>query len=659
VANFAGKPDRLDFVPGPDADLEPELSSPACACRARWAWLTASALLAALACRPSSDGTLPTAPPKSDPPPPSLTVPQRPVLRDPIAPRERPNRRSAIGYNLDYPGDWTRMPPFIDYMKNARVWRGACEDSRVECDPAAHLDLDASGWVKSTRFRDIPEVSYARVETVVVTNEDASAVGRKFIVDWQGEGEIELFNAKVEKSADRRIEFALQKGPMYLRILSSDPKHDGNYVRQIRVYRADQAGLLDQGHTFNPEMLDYLKPFGSLRFMDWMESNKSGVCMGGSRAGQDCYTDLQECDGGGRCVMAGVWDERPLADQVSYLARSQYFDDKRPELGTRVGGYPVEVMVALANTAGTDAHFNMPALYEDEYVKRFASYVKEHLAPGLRATVEYSNETWNWGFPQAQYTNIEGRKLWPNEGSAWIQFGGSRMQRMCKLWKEVFAGQESRVRCLISPQTGWLDMAEKMLDCPAWVALHPELGKCSRDADAVSMTGYFSGCLQQKHNQPKLQAWLKQGKQFALDRFFEQLEFGKHMRCQSDENTGSLEETTKRYADFKRLADARSLEVYVYESGTHFDYDGKDPAVEQLFIDASRDPRMARLYRKNLDAFRQVGGTVFNAWGWIADKDMWSNSDNLADRSHPKYRTLSEFARDVPCWWKDCDRGQR
>ncbi|MET0411122.1 MAG: hypothetical protein ABW217_07485 [Polyangiaceae bacterium] len=632
-----------------------------CADRVRRAGVATSAALALLAlaaCRPSNDGALPSAPPTTAPPPTAVTPPSSPIPRDPIAPRERPNRRSAIGYNLDYPGDWTRMPPFIDYMKNARIWRGMCDDARTECDPAAHLDLDASGWVKSTRFRDIPDVSYARVEAVVVTNEDASAVGRKFIVDWQGEGDIELFNAKVEDKGERRIAFSLQQGPMYLRILASDPKRNGNYVRQIRVYRADQAQLLAQGHTFNPEMLDYLAPFGSLRFMDWMESNKSGVCMGGTRADQDCYTNGEECGGGGRCVMAGAWAERPRADQVSYLARSQYFDTARPELGSRVGGYPVEVMVALANTAGADPHFNMPALFEDEYVASFAAYVKENLAPGLRASIEYSNEVWNWGFPQTQYMNVEGRKLWPNEGSAWVQYGGSRMQRMCKLWKETFAGQEARIRCLISPQTGWLDMVEKMLDCPAWAALHPELGKCSRWADAVSLTGYFSGCLQQKHNTAKVQAWLAQGKPFALDRFFEQLEHGKHMRC-DEQYTGSLDETIQRYSDFKRIADARGLEIYVYESGTHFDYDGKDPAVAQLFVDASRDPRMGRLYRRNLEAFKQAGGTVFNAWGWIADKDMWSNSDNLGDRGHPKYRTLSEFGRGVPCWWKDCDRGQR
>lgn len=614
------------------------------------------ALAATAGCRPKNNEAMPaSAPPVASEAPAPLAAPSPAAF---IAPRERPNRRSAIGYNLDYPGDWTRLPPFIDYMKNARLWHGACADSDPSCDHVAQLDLDANGWVKSTRYRDGSGRAYDRVEAVVVTTEDPGAVGQTFVVDWQGEGEIELANAEVELEDEerRRIVFKLRPGPMYLRILSSDPNRNGNYLRNIRVYRPEHADLLAQGHLFNPEMLDYLAPFGSLRFMDWMESNKFGVCQRGPKHGQECYAD--DC-GGGRCVMAGKWSERPRADQVSFLARSQFFDPSRPELGSRVGGYPIEVMVALANVVGADPHFNMPALYEDEYVTELARYVKQNLAPGLRASVEYSNETWNWGFPQAQYANVEGRKLWPNEGSAWVQFAGSRAQRMCRSWKEVFAGETARVRCLIAPQTGWLEMGEKMLDCPAWEEMHPELGKCYRDADAVAITGYFSGCLQQKHNRPILQRWLAQGQSYALDRFFEQLEHGTHMRCDYDANTGSLEETIARYGEYKRLADARGLELYVYESGTHFDYDGNDEAIKELFVAASRDPRMARLYRKNLEAFKAAGGTIFNAWGWISSRDMWANSDSIRDRAHPKYDTLTRFAREVPCWWKDCDRGQR
>jgi hypothetical protein len=603
------------------------------------------------------DVEMPLPPP--DPPSPRPEAPVAQPTGGEPARTGTDNARSMVGYNLDYPGDWTGMPPFIDLMRNARVWQGSCGDADPHCDPMAHLSLDEHGWVKSLAYRDQPERAYDRVETVVLTNKHQSGCDGELVLDYQGTGEIEVTNADVLKRdpGARRLVFRPGEGPVFVRLLATDPQGKGDYLRNIRVYRADQLAALTKGKVFNPDMVAYLAPFGSLRFMDWMESNQRGLCSGGEAQGKDCYDD-DKC-GGGRCVMAGVWAERPRMDQPSLLARSQFLDTAHPERGVRVGGYPVELMVALANEVGADPHFNMPAAFQDEYVREFAGYVKKQLAPNLRATVEYSNETWNWGFPQAHYVHRLGRKLWPDEGSAYVQYAGSRMQHECRLWKDVFGDEKQRVRCLISPQTGWPDMARNMLDCPAWARLHPDLGACHEGADALAITGYFAGCLQEPQNEKHLRAWLGRGKAFALDRFFEQLENGNQLECSEKGARNSLVDTIELYTVFGRMADSRGLELYVYESGTHFNYDGKDPAVEQLFVAATRDPRIGELYTRNLLAFKQAGGTIINAWGWVDPNDMWANSDSVIDRSHPKYRALSDFAKNQPCAWARCDRSQR
>ena len=157
--------------------------------------------------------------------------------------------------------------------------------------------------------------------------------------------------------------------------------------------------------------------------------------------------------------MSGHWDERPTEQAPSRLASGQYLDVTAPELGTKVGGYSLETLVALANRVPADPHFNLPVDYDEDYVQRFAEYLRDHLALGLTATVEYSNEVWNWQFPQSQYANELGRQLWPDEGSAWMQFAAGRTHTACRIIKEVFAGQEERVRCLISPQTGYRSLA--------------------------------------------------------------------------------------------------------------------------------------------------------------------------------------------------------
>lgn len=588
-------------------------------------------------------------------PAPAPTMPEPEMMR-----AQRGNARSVVGYNLDFPGDWSGLVPFIDLMKNARAWTGSCPDGDPDCDGVSQLSLDERGWVRTLRYKDRRQHAYAYVETVVFTHTDQPGFDGDLVVDYQGSGELDLFNATIIRRdpGQRRLLFRAGKGPVFLRILASDPGGTGDHLRNIRVFRALDEQRLARGELFNPEMLEYLSPFGSLRFMDWMEGNQRGLCSGGPEHGQDCYAKPEDCPRG-RCVMAGKWSERPVPDQPSLLSRSQFLDNKRPGLGVRVGGYPVEIMVALANAVGADPHFNLPAAFEDEYARRFAAYVKEHLAPNLRATIEYSNETWNWGFPQATYVNQQGRALWPDEGSAWVQYAGSRMQHMCRLWKSVFGEQKERVRCLLSPQTGWIEMARAMLDCPAWARQHPELGACHEGADAVAITGYFSGCLQEPHNEPKLRAWLRRGPEYALDRFFEQLENGGLLECAEEGAKNSLVDLVQTYQAFGQMAAARGLDLYVYESGTHFNYEGKDPDVERLFIAASRDPRMGELYRKNLAAFKRAGGTIINAWGWIAPADMWANADHVNDRTHPKYRALRDFAASEPCSWPRCDRSQR
>lgn len=593
--------------------------------------------------------------PTTPPPPPSAPVEPGPP------PAAGANARSAVGYNLDFPGDWTGLPPFIDLMKNARIWHGSCSESDAECDGASQLSLDEQGWVRSLRYKDHADRAYAYVETVVLTLKDQPGLEGELVVTYEGEGEIELVNATVTKRDAQRIQFRAPKGSLFLRLNSTDPQNNGKYLKNIRVFRLDQSEALAKGELFNPEMLAYLAPFGSLRFMDWMEGNQYGLCSGGDRHGEACYDEIKDkgCPGG-RCVMAGAsWSERPRMDQPSLLSRSQFLDPKRPGLGVRVGGYPVEMLVALANAVGADPHFNLPAAYTDEFVREFARYVAQHLKPNLRATVEYSNETWNWGFPQATYVNLKGRKLWPDEGSAWVQYAGSRMQQLCRLWKEVFKERPERVRCLISPQTGWPEMAKNMLDCPAWADAHPELGACHKGADALAITGYFAGCLQEKHNEPKLREWLAQGKKVALDRFFEQLEKGGLLQCKEEGLETSLVDALRLYDKFSFMARARDLDLYVYESGTHFDHETKDPQIEQLFVDAAHDERMNALYRRNLEGFKEAGGTIINAWGWIGPNDSWANSDNLKDVRHPKYRALRDFAEGQPCWWQYCDRSQR
>ena len=69
-------------------------------------------------------------------------------------------------------------------------------------------------------------------------------------------------------------------------------------------------------------------------------------------------------------------------------------------------------MVALANQTGTEPWFTMPAGADEEYIRNFATYVRDHLDPGLQVHVEYSNEMWNWAFGQTQWLGAQTKAAW-------------------------------------------------------------------------------------------------------------------------------------------------------------------------------------------------------------------------------------------------------
>lgn len=558
--------------------------------------------LARRALSPIVDRVLGKAKTKHQPP---VTLPVQPLL---------------VGYNLDFPGDWSNLMPFIDLMHDARPWSGTCLDTDPKCDETAHLDLDSHGWPRSLRYRDDPTRSYGSIQTVFSTQQAVPDVGKTFLVTWEGEGELALFGADplTVDATKRAVTFVFHPGNKFIRILKSDPNGTGRYLRNIRIFRKDREPLLAKGELFNPDMLDYLKPFRSLRFMDWMQSN------------------VEE-------TRDALWSERARFDYFHWFG--QWVDPLAPKQGARLGGYPVEVLVALANKTGAHPHFNMPYRYTDDWVARFATYVRDHLAPELRATVEYSNEVWNWGFPQADYANREGRRLWPDEGSAWLQYMGMRAAKMSQIWRSVFAGQESRLRVVIAPQTGWPDASPASLDCPRWVAMQSGRKPCHAFADAVAITGYFSGQLQEESNRSVLRDWLSKGKAYAIARGLRQLQFGDVAELHEPggqpavgQKSESLARAIELFGAFQAIAAERHLGLYAYEGGTAFGSD--DPEIRQLLFEITEQPAMVDMYKQLFSEFHAAGGTVFNCWGWIGTRDPWSNAQNLLDRSRTKYRAI-------------------
>ena len=108
--------------------------------------------------------------------------------------------------------------------------------------------------------------------------------------------------------------------------------------------------------VFTNQFLQAVKPFTTVRFMNWMATNGSTVAN---------------------------WSDR--TPPTSFLA-------------TTASGVPYEDMIALANEAQKNMWINIPALATPTYVQDLAQLIQANLDPNLKVYVEYSNETWNSGF---------------------------------------------------------------------------------------------------------------------------------------------------------------------------------------------------------------------------------------------------------------------
>lgn len=94
----------------------------------------------------------------------------------------------------------------------------------------------------------------------------------------------------------------------------------------------------------------------------------------------------------------------------------------------------------------------MPTKASDDYTRQFATYVRDHLDPSLKAHVEYSNETWKWAFQQTGWLDAQAKALW-GEGTN-LDYFAKRATETALMWDKVFGDQaNARVENVLSVRT--------------------------------------------------------------------------------------------------------------------------------------------------------------------------------------------------------------
>jgi hypothetical protein len=361
---------------------------------------------------------------------------------------------------------------------------------------------------------------------------------------------------------------------IYLRIDATSPTDP---VRDFHVWMPDWQGQRFAGQRwqpgdsfspFHPLFLQRLKPFHTIRFMGMQETNSSSI-----RSWADRRDALDIRQGSG----AGGTPSEPI-----------------------VNGMSVEYMVQLANDLNANPWFNMPHMADDDFVRNFATYVRDHLKPGLTASVEWSNEIWNfgWGFEASQWVS-EQTKLPANAGLDNWQVAGHEAKRDLDIWSDVFAGQNSR---LVRVAAGWAAVdwvtnriVESMGGSFDAIAIAPSITPTDEQRAAyTSATTVDRVIADTRANIATSLEWV-----------------GNHERLAQDWQ--------------RRLG--RPIKLVAYEGGPHLD--GRNASYQNAFYAATNDARMgdiSRDYLRGLDAagmdlyvdFQFTGYAGATPWGDFA-----------------------------------------
>ena len=520
-----------------------------------------------------------------------------------------PNQASPLGINTNEAVENDTSLPFVDLFRlslpfeEARPWL-----------TKGNVRYDSNGWPMQlnggkagTRFLNQidPEALPQGLYTVKYDGEGVLRYGAsaKLIRRSQGVDLIQLTPMN-----DKRITASLI-------IDSSNPK---NYVRNIRILmpggicannpfqrvtaatncRGNFQSFADhhQRIVFNPDYLNFMKDFKVLRFMN----------------------------------MAGI-----TRNNLTHWARRPHM--KEATWGGREGfrGVPLEIMVKLANQLNADPWFSLPHAADNDFIKRYALYVRQNLSRHLKIYVEYSNETWNGIFvPQAEHMKQNGMryKLDRDRNVAGAKYYSMRSVRIFKMWEQTFGGKQRLVRVL-SGLTSNTNLSKTSLS----------YRKAYKDVDALAIAPYF---YVGQDAMPRIR---------SVAHVFKELT--------SPRNKYSVEKVIERIQEQAGIAKNYGVDLIAYEGGQHFvhrrTHSNTQGATPHL-IQANRQPQMAQMYRRLLDGWKNAGGKLFvafsapRAYTWHGS---WGLKEHIrqADNRAPKYQALMAFSRSRPCWWAGCN----
>jgi hypothetical protein len=285
-------------------------------------------------------------------------------------------------------------------------------------------------------------------------------------------------------------------------------------------------------------------------------------------------------------------------------------------------GVPLEHMILLCNFQKASPWFTMPHMANDDYVIRFANYVKDYLDPSLDIYIEYSNEVWNSIFEQHKYAVNMGRKmsLSENDFQAYARFYSQRSIEIFRIWEKVFENRK-RLKFILAGQIGNNWLTKEIL----------EWKRAYKTADAYAVAPYFGG-------KYAFEGYVKKAKEMSLSEFEKAL-------------STDIREVTEKVRLHSEFLKSYGMPVYAYEAGQHLvgAYGSEnDELLNRMFDKINRDKAMKRLYLLYLELWKENGGGILMIFSSIAKQSKWGRWGMAEDMyigrdKSPKWDAVLEF----------------
>ncbi len=509
--------------------------------------------------------------------------------------------QDILGINTADVREDTSSVPFLNLFKAAIPF-----NETIPWGSSKGVEFDKNGWPTDLHGGQAGTKFLNRLPEGTV--EDGF-----FTVLYDGEGEIFYGNDArivVHRPNKDIIEIKAGKDHILNASLFIKKTNRDNYIRNIRILpeggicrgfphirvkNAEACGTIpylsfeknEDKILFNPDYLAFMKDFQVIRFMNMSGMTRNPV---------------------------EKWENRNKMEKATWGGK----------YGSR--GAPVEIMVELANRVKANPWFSMPYKASDDYVRKFAEYVKKHLDPDLKAYIEYSNEVWNPIFIHHDYAIQQGlqEKLDSKKSVAGYKWYSKRSVEVFKIWEDAFGGQQRLIRVLGSWASNQ-SMSSLILSY--------------RDAykytDALAIGPYVSA-------HPKV---LRKAKN--VDDVFKAM-----MDKNSKWGMKSIISYIRKQA---KVAKSFGVDLVAYEGGQHL-VDWKTRKVDEhpnkLLYAANRDPRMGIVYDELLREWHKAGGKLFVAfsapriYSWYGS---WGIKEHIRQpRSEaPKYDALLRYLETV------------